>query len=379
MKHVALNLMLAVVLTRFCPLGISQGSDHALKERRLASMSPQCEVAAYRFQDLNNDKINELFVVGKQGEIRTWSGQDNNKVSFAEVGSPWSLPYPQKSLLSLSSFFTEDKTSYLMALAPDGLWAYSIHENAGIQQTGIRINRRMKFRFRLGQPAFSDFLQDINQDGKLDVLVPSANHCEIWINRGSNADPSDPDKKKTPRFSKMGKFPVKMAHGRGTDLQNTTGMLSEHFSIPSLLMKDINGDKQLDLVVSHESKYDYYLLEKEGLIPDKPTSSLDLTLFQDTTPKAEGITFGETINGSSTPQLMESDLNNDKIPDYVIWHQRKLWFFHGTEQGPQFTDPRSIVKIAEDVTLFLPCPLDEDEYPDLLMLRVQMPTISKLL
>jgi len=342
-------------------------------------MSPQCEVAAYRFQDLNNDKINELFVVGKQGEIRTWSRQDNNKVSFAEVGSLWSLPYPQKSLLSLSSFLAEDKTSYLMALAPDGLWAYAIHENAGIEQTGIRINRRMKFRFRLDQPAFSNFLQDINQDGKLDVLVPLVNYCEIWINGGLAPDEPTPANREIPLFHKMGKFPVKMTHHRRTDLSDTTGRLSEHFSIPSLLMKDINGDEHLDLVVTHESKYDYYLLDKEGLIPDKPTASLDLALFQDTTPKVEGFRFGETLSAGSEPQLTESDLNSDDIPDYVIWHRRKLWFFHGTKQGPQFTNPSSIIKIAEDITLFWPCPLDEDDYPDLLMMRFQIPSISKLL
>ena len=56
-----------------------------------------------------------------------------------------------------------------------------------------------------------------------------------------------------------------------------------------------------------------------------------------------------------------------------------MWVFHGTSDGPQLTDPSSIIKIAEDITFLMPIPLNEDEFPDLLMLKVQVPTVSKLL
>ena len=45
---------------------------------------------------------------------------------------------------------------------------------------------------------------------------------------------------------------------------------------------------------------------------------------------------------------MEIDLNDDQIPDTVIFHRRKLWFFHGTKNGPQFSEPSAIIKSAED-------------------------------
>ncbi|MFC1761506.1 hypothetical protein ACFL6U_05440 [Planctomycetota bacterium] len=368
-----------ILVALSCSLGNSQAIDSVWQEHSLVQISPPWQVAAYRFEDLNNDHVHELLVIGEQGQIKTWSGQVGDDVVFHEVGESWSLPFPKKSLVALSSFSGNEKNKVLATLTPEGLYAYPVNEDGSVRSAGVLVNRRMKFQLRVGQPVFSNFMQDINQDGQRDILVPQMNRCEIWINGGFTADTSTLGQESMPTFSRMGTFSVKMAHGRSTDMGNTTGTLSEYISIPSLLLKDINGDEYLDLVVRHESKYDYYILDQEGRIPDTPTASLDLSLFQDTTPVGEEVQFGETLNIGGKPQLTESDLNNDTIPDYVISHRRKLWFFHGTDQGPQFTDPSSIIKIAEDITLFLVCLLDEDDYPDLLMLKVKIPTLSRLL
>lgn len=370
---------LIIALALSSALGLAQDTTSVYDTQRLAIMSPQCDMAEYRFEDLNRDQFNELFVVGKQGRIETWARNTAKDGLFEQVGDAWTLPFPDKSLLSFSSLLGDPGPQFLLTLTPTGLWAYPVNGNGSIDPSGILINRRMKCLFRLGQPVFSNFLQDINQDGQMDVLVPVLNFCEIWINRTVPAHTSTQNQDKIPQFSRMGRFPIKMTYSRRTNLEDTTGKLSEHFAIPSLDLKDINGDEHLDLVVKHPPLYDYYVLDKEGLIPDHPTVSLDLNLFQDTTPKGKDIPFGETLSINTGPQLIESDLDNDSIPDYVISHRRKLWFFHSTEAGPQFTSPSSIIKMAEDVTLFLPCPLDDDEYPDLLMVKVQVPTVSRLL
>ncbi len=354
----------------------ASGDNYLYKEQLLARVSPKCEVAGYRFEDLNGDNVNELFIIGKKGEVRTWSGINKENLSLNKIGNNWQLPFPKRSLISLSSFMVNGKKKQLLTLTPDGLFAYPISADGHIESKGVLINKRMKFRFRVGEPLFSSFLQDINQDGKLDILVPVMDHCEIWINRTS--DKSSSESNPIYKFSKIGKFSVKMTHNRQTGLGKAQGILSESFMIPSLLLKDINGDKHLDLIVQQNSMYDYYVLTKDGQIPEEPTVSLDLNLFQDSTPQSKGIEFGETISMQNSVQLIESDLNNDTIPDYVIWHRRKLWFFHGTDKGPQFTDPSSIIKIAEDITLFFPCALDDDEYPDLLMIKVQAPSLAQL-
>ncbi len=375
MKHF---LLIIIELLGFCTLGFSQETYANLKEQFLTGIDSECEVAEFLFNDLNKDEYDEFIIIGTQGQVKTFSCK-SEKGDFKEIGNSWSLPFANQSLMSLSSFEVNDTDLYLICLTPEGLMAYPANQDGSFEKEGILINRRMKFMFKIDQPVFAKFFQDINQDGKMDVIVPVMNYCEIWLNTRQTDNESSGDKNKIPEFSKIGKFPIKMLHTRETDLQKTQGELSEDFSIPNLTLKDINADGYLDLVVSHNPIYDYYLLKDDGIIPEQPAVSVDLSLFQDTTPKVEGIQFGETLSTNSEPQLIEADLNNDKIPDYIIFHRRKLWIFHGTKQGPQFTDPSSIIKIAEDITLLLPVAIDEDDFPDLLMLKVQIPTISKFL
>jgi hypothetical protein len=362
-------LILAIVLSGGLP-GLSRGDDVAGPGQPLARVSPPYEVATYRLQDLNGDQSDELLVVGKQGQIQTWTG-----TSLRPVRDLWRLPSPSRTLLSLDALLGRDGPTCLIALAPDGLWAYPATRDGAIDPNGVLIDRRMRCQFRADKPLFSPFLQDIDQDGRLDVIVPILDYCEIWMNQGT----LDPNRPALPTFTRIGRFPIQMDHSRRTDLQNTSGQLSERFAIPSLLLKDINGDGHRDLIVRHDPHIDYYLLDAQGKIPEAPAVSLDLSLFQDTTPRSEGIPFGETLRLSKDPQLTECDLDHDGIPDYVIFHGRKLWFFLGTSKGPQFTSPSSILKIADDITVFAPCPLDEDDYPDLLMVRLQVPTLSRLL
>ena len=95
-------LLFAFMLTGFCVPGFSQETEHKFKEQLLAAISPEFEIAVYRFQDLNNDEHDELLVIGKQGQVKIWS-YNLKEAAFEEVSSKLSLPFPNQSLLSLSS------------------------------------------------------------------------------------------------------------------------------------------------------------------------------------------------------------------------------------------------------------------------------------
>ena len=362
------------VIIAICCLSCAPAWAQSYRLEPLASLTPDCEVAAYRFEDIDHNGCDDLLVIGRQGQILTWAGHADSEVHFDLAAQAWSLPDPKKSLLALAAWGLDDQDKVLMVLGSEGLVTHAVNADGSIDPNGVLVNQRMRNRFSVSWPVFSNFLQDMNQDGLMDVLVPGPGTCEIWINQG----PSD-DSSKVPTFSRMGTFPVEMKHYRSVDLDNAMGRLYEQVIVPGLLLKDINGDHVQDLIVKHDPKYDYYVVEPDGTIPDKPTVSLDLDLFQDTTPEAKGVPFGETLAIRGGPQIMEIDLNNDQIPDTVIFHRRKLWFFHGTKQGPQFSEPSAIIKSAEDVTVFLPCLFDEDEYPDLLMLKLKVPSITQLL
>src|SRR5690606_9218677 len=77
--------------------------------------------------------------------------------------------------------------------------------------------------------------------------------------------------------------------------------------------------------------------------------------------------------------LHSEDLDADGIPDYVIAHRRKIWVYHGTPQGPRFDAPSKILLLAEDVSFLMLLRLDADRYPDLVVFKVQVPTLASLL
>jgi hypothetical protein len=55
-----------------------------------------------------------------------------------------------------------------------------------------------------------------------------------------------------------------------------------------------------------------------------------------------------------------------------------VWVFLGGQAGPQFTEPASILRSAEDVTALTVLELDGDQRPDLLLVKIQVPTVATL-
>jgi hypothetical protein len=104
---------------------------------------------------------------------------------------------------------------------------------------------------------------------------------------------------------------------------------------------------------------------------------VDLDVFRDTSSDSE-LRPGGVIGGSDRPDYQSTDLDGDGIPDYVISHRRKVWVFHGSKAGPQFTEPTVVLKVADDVTALTLLNLDGDALADLVLLKVEVPGIASL-
>jgi hypothetical protein len=181
-----------------------------------------------------------------------------------------------------------------------------------------------------------------------------------------------------PAFSKVASIKVRIAAGQSTEAALLSDDLESSIAIPGLSMSDVNGDGRPDLLVVDAEKRAFHLVREDGVIPALPDVSVDLGIFRDTTPRAE-LVPGRTLAGSDTAVYVSRDLDSDGIPDYVIAHRRKVWVFHGTKAGPQFTEPKTILKAADDVTALLVIDLDDDTKPDLLLIKVQVPSIATIL
>jgi len=219
-------------------------------------------------------------------------------------------------------------------------------------------------------------LRDLNGDGHPDLILPRGDACAFWL---WTAPPADSPAGTPPEYREVGAFKIDVTRDRTTDAEALSDVLESGIRIPSLTFRDVNGDGRRDLLVEDGKTRAFHLAREDGSVAREPDVVLDLAKFVDTTPDAD-VRLGRTLAGGDDQRLESADLDGDGIPDYVISHRRKLWVFLGTKEGPRFdVTPFQILKVADDVSALLVAPLDADGRADLLLLRVQVPTIATLL
>ncbi len=336
-------------------------------------------LADFRIVDLDG-RIGEEFIgVGEGGEIRVWPLSGILGKTAKEGTGLMVLPDPAHSLLNIADVLGTGMGKQLAVLSPEGLVVYEMDPVDGFKKEGLTVSSRARFRIRVGVPRFSGILPDVNGDGRPDLLVPNVKGCELWVNCGPGALGDDGDTgRRLPRFRKAATVATEIGRHWTTQGEKLSDELENAFWIPYLRLEDVNGDGRPDLIVVRDEYRGFHLQRADGAIPKEPDVSLNLEIFTDTTPEAS-LRPGKTLAGGDDRHILIQDLDGDGIPDYVIGHRRKLWIFHGSKEGPRFTEPTAILKVAADITAIIVLPLDNDVFPDLLLLRVQVPTVATLL
>ncbi len=322
-------------------------------------------ISATAWHDLDGDGRSELVVLKKSGrlEVRDVAGQAGAEPS---VLASFDLGHTDGVLVDVATLAGR---SWVVALTPKGAFGWPWQEGGGFPAKPKRLARRARYALRGGGPRFAHFSRDVNKDGLVDLLVPTADSLQLWVQK---AKASSPTFKKTARIAVASEITVGKGQRQGDD------DLFQTIRIPDLQTRDINGDGRPDLVIQHADKVRFHMQRAEGSLPFQPDVVLDLSTFKDTTPKAP-LRPGWTVPGTETTRVMMRDLDADGILDYVITHRRKVWVFHGTKAGPSFTHPTSILKTADEITAVALVGLDDDAYPDLFLLRVQVPSIARLI
>jgi FG-GAP-like repeat len=330
--------------------------------------------ADHRVGDLDGDGIPELLICGQDGKVRVWKRRTDGPGMAAALVGDLDLPEPGRSLLAVGDLVGTGGPPQLLVLSPRGMALHRADAGGGFRSEGEPLisRRPPRFTLRLGGPRFAEVLEDLNGDGRLDVIVPHAHEIELWLNRG--VDEADG----LPRLSKAAVVRTDLKSTDRVRGSTLSDQLECGFRIPKLEFTDVNGDGRPDLVVSDGDERAFHLQREDGSIPREPDRTLDLDLFRDTTPPAE-IRPGRILAAKNRATLSMQDLDADGIPDYVIAHRRKIWVFKGTKDGPRFTEPSDILKTSEDISALLVLPLDEDGRPDLLLLRVLVPNVASIL
>jgi len=364
-----LVIALVAAVASLGPAVPARGSPPSFSTGSVRTGFPLAEV---RVEDVDGKPGAELVVVGARGEVRIWRTDEGGRPAPKGAGT-LVLPEPRRTLLATGDLPGTGGPLCLASLSPKGLFCYRLGEDGGYSGPGERMSSRARFRLRLPHPRFARFLRDINDDDRPDLLLPGGEKSEVWINEG----PGDGESKR-PRLRKAAEVRTDLSRFRTTEGDALSDRLESGFRIPYLTFEDVNGDRRPDLLVIEEKTRAFHLQREDGSVPAEPDIVLNLRIFRDTTPEAS-VRPGHTLAGGDDASVAVQDLDGDGIPDYVISHRRKIWIFHGTKAGPQFTEPSSILKVAEDVSGLLVLPLDDDAFPDLMLARLQVPTIATIL
>ncbi|MCC6407640.1 MAG: VCBS repeat-containing protein [Planctomycetes bacterium] len=339
------------------------------------TLEPALDVAEYAFVDLDGDRERELVLIGAGGELVVHASVPDEAAPLG--GKPKTgtrLADPAHTLVTFANLDGEAGEE-LVVLSPDGALAYAFDAERGLAPVE-RLTRRARFVLRVGKPTLADFARDVNADGRPDLVLPAGEKLEVWIQGGAktveNGTPA-----RYAAFQRTAVVATQVSRWGARSTNELSDVLESSFSIPNLSVRDVNGDQRPDLYVVDGSLRAWHLQRQDGSFGETPDASVDVSLFRDTIEEAK-VRPGHTLAISDDPDLDSRDLDGDGIPDYVIAHRRKVWVFAASAKGPQFSQPSTILKTADDITALQLVDLDDDQRPDLLLVKVQVPTVAEL-
>lgn len=333
---------------------------------RVASLRPAFEVADWRWEALREGGQESLILLGADGVVHIWTQPRGSAFSAAPRPSV-RIAEPRRALVDLRSAASGGRE--LVVASPAGVELFALGEE-GLFVSPSRVGApRARVLLRTGAPRFASIAQDLDLDGRVDLVVPTGREVEIWLERPGDGEGT---------YERAARVKVDVGLASSAEVREFSAELTQSFRVPALDVQDVNGDARPDLIVHAGPRYAWHLQPPGGGFAADPDVVLDLALFRDGQAERD-FAFGRTIPGGAEASLERADLDGDGIGDFVIVHGTKIWVFHGTSLGPRFDEPSLVLKTEEPVTIASVLRLDEDPRPDLLLVKVKAPSFAAVL
>lgn len=331
--------------------------------RLLGSFEPSGRVSGIVVEDTDGQGPREVVLLWVDGRVQRYRLRSGASLALdGEVR----LRDPGHTLLACRDVL-QDPGCELVALDPSGAFVLPWPETEGEVAAPRALARRARCSLQLFAPQWSPFVVDLDGDSLLDLMVPSLQGCQPFLQTRTAGE--------APVFTAMEALalPVRIDVDRGgtTATEDRQGSLV----VPRVETIDLNGDGKKDLVTAVGQRH-AFRLQQEGGRFERPIE-VDLSQFVDSTEKA-AVAPGSTIVLGDQQMLERGDIDGDGIVDFVVAHRRKIWTFVSSTSGPQFEKARTQA-VADDVSAMLVLDLDDDARADLLTFQVQLPSIGSLL
>jgi hypothetical protein len=210
----------------------------------------------------------------------------------------------------------------------------------------------------------AQFLNDFNGDGFLDLLLPVADKVIVHLYTEDGFA----------RGLDLGAL-SRLTINNGAGLLSSTGRT---LSVPGLRPEDVSGDGLPDLVVSENGHIRQYVATESGF-PLLPTRTLNTNEFAKDLSGFE-LDMGNLSAGAAyLVQDKWADFDADGDIDVMILADHKVRIYLGNENGINLTDERQRLKVRGNVVYLFPARIDADEFPDLVIVRVEDVGLGKIL
>jgi len=218
-----------------------------------------------------------------------------------------------------------------------------------------------------------NFYQDMNNDGRADLVVPGAGVMNLLIR---NADGSF----QSP-LSVQTNVQQRARLNPGNELDREVG---QALRIPLMSLRDVNGDGLPDLISDTETRLDVFLANSNGqYFPSQPDYSIDREAIRERLGEfdVDQLDFSNLTGVLAlTHEEILQDVNGDGIEDFVLREGGRVALHLGRRDGNRtvmnLEQPDQILRSSGNVLSVFLADENEDGKPDLWLWRVDEVSIG---
>lgn len=330
--------------------------------------------------DLDRDGLKDLVAVQKQTlSLYFQRGDSSNgpRFDFSSPDSQLTLPGQTSGwdFPALSGLNGADEPALVALIDGQQVLQWHITDRRFSEaQTLVSADSGLLSGNFLAQGAWRlNFYQDINNDGRPDLVVPGPGVMNLLI-RNTDGSFQAP-------LSVQSDVQQRVVLDPGNELDRETG---QALTIPMMSLRDVNADGLPDLISDTDTRLDVFLASRSGdYFPATPSYSIDREAVRARLGEfdVDQLDFSNLTGVLAlTHEELLQDVNGDGIDDFVLREGGRVALHLGRQDGDRsvmnLEQPDQILRSSGNVLSIFLADENEDGRPDLWLWRVDQVSIG---